>query len=88
MKQRQVVAAAFLSVLTSTGWAWEAGWTSLTGKQALTSLMSGLKVERTLPNGEISRGEYRADGTGTLYSWGEALAVGGWRLARGRCTCI
>jgi hypothetical protein len=35
--------------------------------------MSGRIVERKLPNGEMSRGEYHADGTGTLYSWGAQI---------------
>ena len=35
--------------------------------------MSGTKAERELPNGEISRGEYNPDGTGTIYSWGAAI---------------
>jgi len=32
--------------------------------------MSGLKAERTLAGGEISRGEYFPDGTGVLSAWG------------------
>lgn len=48
-------------------------WIPVTGADNLKNLISGLKAERTLPNGEISRGEYRADGTGTLFSWGAAI---------------
>lgn len=46
-------------------------WAAVTGAAKLTMFMSDLKAERVLPNGEISRGEYRVDGTGTLYSWGQ-----------------
>lgn len=49
--------------------------------------MSGLKVERTLPNREISRGEYRPDGTGTVYSWGEAFPRT-WRIEGEDQLCI
>ena len=48
-------------------------WIPVTGADNLKNLISGLKAERTLPNGEISRGEYRADGTGTLFSWGAEI---------------
>ena len=48
-------------------------WQPVTGAETLRKFISDLTVERELPNGEISRGEYRADGTGTLYSWGAAL---------------
>ena len=88
MKQPvKVLTAAVLSMLTSTTWASEAAWSSLKGKEALTAFISGLKVERTLPNGEISRGEYRADGTGTLFSWGEAFDRT-WRIEGEDRLCI
>lgn len=48
-------------------------WHPVTGAETLRNFISDLTVERELPNGEISRGEYRADGTGTLYTWGTAL---------------
>ena len=43
-------------------------WQPLTGETSLRNFMSGLKAERTLPNGEVSRGEYNSDGTGTLFA--------------------
>jgi hypothetical protein len=48
-------------------------WLPVTGADKLRDFMSGSKAERKLPNGEISRGEYHSDGTGTLYSWGAAI---------------
>ena len=48
-------------------------WRPVTGAQALREFMSGLTAERELENGDISRAEYHADGTGTLYSWGAAI---------------
>jgi hypothetical protein len=50
-----------------------AEWEPVTGTDSLQNLMSGTKAERELPNGEISRGEYNPDGTGTIYSWGAAI---------------
>jgi hypothetical protein len=48
-------------------------WQPVTGAANLRNFMSGLKAERTLPNGEVSRGEYNPDGTGTLFAWGAAI---------------
>ncbi len=48
-------------------------WLPVTGAETLKNYMSGMKAERTLPNGEISRGEYFPDGTGTLYAWGAQI---------------
>jgi len=79
--------AAFLSVFALPGWASGDEWAAVRGKQTLTEFMSGLKVERTLPNGEISRGEYCPDGTGTLYSWGEAFPRS-WRIEGEDQLCI
>ena len=49
-------------------------WQPVTGAANLRNFMNGLKVERTLPNGEVSRGEYFPDGTGTLYAWGAQIS--------------
>ena len=38
-------------------------WIPVSGAETLKEFMSGLKAERTLAGGEISRGEYKADGT-------------------------
>ncbi len=48
-------------------------WLPVTGAETLKNYMSGMKAERTLPNGEISRGEYFPDGTGMLYAWGAQI---------------
>ncbi len=48
-------------------------WIPVTGKDALSNYMSGMQAQRTLPNGNLSRGEYNADGTGTLFAWGAAI---------------
>jgi hypothetical protein len=60
-------------VMAAVSTAQSAEWESVTGTDSLRNLMSGTKAERVLPNGEISRGEYNPDGTGTLYSWGAAI---------------
>jgi hypothetical protein len=48
-------------------------WIPVTGAKALKDYMSSLKAERRLPDGDISRGEYFPDGTGTLYAWGAQI---------------
>ena len=81
------LSATVLSMFALPGWASDDEWSAVVGKRTLTEFMSGLRVERTLPNGEISRGEYRADGTGTLYSWGEAFSRT-WRIQGEEKLCI
>ena len=49
------LSAAVLSIFALPGWASGDDWSAVTGKRTLTEFMSGLRVERTLPNGEISR---------------------------------
>ena len=39
-------------------------WVAFTGADTLREFMSGLRIERELANGELSIGEYHADGTG------------------------
>ncbi len=48
-------------------------WVPVVGADALRELMSGLTAERELRDGETSRGEYFADGTGTLHAWGASV---------------
>ena len=57
-------------VLISTAIAQSAEWQPVTGEETLRNFMSDTKMEWEEPGGDKSRGEYRADGTGTLYSWG------------------
>ena len=74
MRRLLTIMTLVLFVLSLTALAQSAEWQPVTGKQNLRNFMSGLKAERTLPNGEISRGEYNPDGTGMLYSWGAAIS--------------
>ena len=73
MRRLLTTVAVVSYVLSLTALAQSAEWQPVTGNQDLRNFMSGLKAERTLPNGEVSRGEYNPDGTGTLYSWGAAI---------------
>ena len=57
-------------VLISTAIAQSAEWQPVTGEENLRNFMSGKTLEWEEPGGARSRGEYRPDGTGTLYSWG------------------
>ena len=61
----------FALLLTGTiAHTWANEWIPITGAETLQEFMSDLKVERTLAGGEISRGEYYADGAGILSAWG------------------
>ena len=58
-------------LLVTSGATWAEGeWTLVQGAESLRNFMSGLKAERSLPNGEVARAEYQADGTGGLHEWG------------------
>ncbi len=69
----QTIAVIIISVLIGATTIHGNEWEPVTGAEALNNFMSGMKAERTLPNGTLSRGEYFSDGTGTLYSWGAAI---------------
>ena len=62
-----------LTAMVQSVLAQSAAWLPVTGEGNLRNFMSGIKAERTLPNGEVSRGEYNPDGTGTLYAWGTTI---------------
>jgi hypothetical protein len=62
-------------------------WIPVTGAETLKEFMSGIKVERTLAGGEISRGEYFSDGTGTLFSW-SAQIPRTWEVKGDNQICI
>ena len=60
-----------LLVLITSGLAQGSEWQPLTGAENLRKFMSDIQVEWAEPDGSGSRGVYQADGTGTLYAWGE-----------------
>ena len=62
-------------------------WIPVTGAETLQKFMGSMKAERKLPNGEISRGEYRPDGTGTLHAWGASIPRF-WEVKEGNRICI
>ncbi len=62
-------------------------WVPVTGAGNLSRFMSGLTVERELPSGELSTGEYHADGTGILTSWGVSYPRT-WRIEGDGQICI
>lgn len=59
-----------LSILSHMANAQDSEWVSVTGEETLRNFISGQTIERRLAGGETSRAEYKADGTGILYSWG------------------
>jgi hypothetical protein len=73
MRRILTITAGMLLVMAAISTAQSAEWEPVTGADNLREFMSGRTAERKLPNGEMSRGEYHADGTGTLYSWGAAI---------------
>jgi hypothetical protein len=79
-------AAACIALAMPTS-AQEEKWEPVTGAETLTAFMSGLEAERKLPGGGVSRGEYSADGTGVLHSWGE-LFPRTWRIEDDSRICI
>jgi hypothetical protein len=73
MRYVQAVVLSALLFASTSAMAQGNKWVPVTGADNLREYMSGLTAERELARGEMSRGEYRADGTGTLYSWGAAI---------------
>ena len=69
--QTVMLSTLFVLILSPTLQANE--WIPVTGKETLSKYMSGMKAQRTLPNGSLSRGEYNPDGTGTLFAWGASI---------------
>jgi hypothetical protein len=74
LKPLYSIALSSILVLSAVSAAQGNEWTPVTGSDALQNYMSGMKAERTLPSGEVSRGEYKADGSGTLTAWGADIA--------------
>lgn len=70
---RRIIPFCLLLLLGPPVVAQDGQWLPVTGVDTLRDFISGLTAERTLPNGEVSRGEYFADGTGTLFAWGAAV---------------
>jgi hypothetical protein len=81
-KRFQAIVLSGLFVLSTAALAQSSEWVPITGAETLRKFMSGTKVERKLPSGDMSRGEYHPDGTGTLYSWGASIP----RTGRSRAT--
>ncbi len=73
MTRFQILASCLTFAFSISTSAQGGDWQPVTGAEKLREFMSGTTAERMMPNGEISRGEYRADGTGTLYSWGASI---------------
>ncbi|MCP3997376.1 MAG: hypothetical protein GY722_20310, partial [bacterium] len=69
---KALLAAALLG-LCGPAMAQDVEWTPVTAADTLREFMSGLKAERELRSGEVSRAEYSADGTGTLHAWGASV---------------
>jgi hypothetical protein len=69
----QAIELSSLLVLSAIAVAQGNEWIPVTRTEALQNYMSGMKAERKLTSGNMSRGEYHSDGTGTLYSWGASI---------------
>ncbi len=70
MKQLQTAIVGFLFILSIPAMAQGNDWEPVTGEDNLRQFVSGKTFEREFSNGEISRGEYHADGTGVVYEYG------------------
>lgn len=64
---------SFLIITSTSASAQSENWEAIEGAETLQNFISGLQAEATLPNGEVSSARYRADGTGTLTSWGATV---------------
>jgi hypothetical protein len=86
-KRFQAIVLSGLFVLSTAALAQGSEWVPITGAETLRKFMSGTKVERKLPSGDLSRGEYHPDGTGTLYSWGASIPRT-WEVKGDEQVCI
>ncbi len=82
-----VMTTTFL-FLSTTLLAQSAEWHPVTGEGNLRNFMSGKTLEWEEPSGDKSRGEYRPDGTGILYSWGGAEIPRTWEIKGENQVCI
>ncbi len=69
-----IILAASIGMLSPPAQAQSDRWLQITGADTLREKISGLKAERMLKGGEISRGEYFADGTGVVHEYGASFA--------------
>jgi len=76
-----------LLMLSAPAFAQSNDWVPVTGADNLSTFMSGLTIEQKLPSGELSTGEYHADGTGILISWGVSYPRT-WRIEGDDQVCI
>ena len=81
------VILACLFILGTTTLAIANEWIPVTDAETLKKFIGSMKAERKLPNGEISRGEYHPDGTGTLHAWGASIPRL-WEVKEGNQLCI
>ncbi len=87
MRGLQIMILGGLLVMFNAVMAQSSEWVPITGAETLRKFMSGTKVERKLPSGDMSRGEYHPDGTGTLYSWGASISRT-WEVKGDEQVCI
>lgn len=66
-------ALVFVASMICTAASAEDEWMPLTGAATLREFMGGLTAERTLPSGDVIRGEYGVDGTGVLHVLGASI---------------
>jgi len=81
-----MISILFLFSLSSI--AQSAEWQPVTGEENLRNFLSGTTLEWEEPGGDNSRGEYRADGTGTLFSWGGAEIPRTWEVKGDDQLCV
>ena len=87
--QRFVLFCCFLLLICfpQLGIAEKSEWKSLNSKEEVSSFVSGLIVERVDEHGQTLRGEYRADGTGTVFSFGAPIERT-WKVSEANELCI
>jgi hypothetical protein len=73
MRRFLTAMAVMLFVLISTSIAQSEEWQPVTGEENLRNFMSGTTLEWEEPGAGKNKGEYRADGTGTLHTFGAPI---------------
>ena len=72
-RNRYVFIVALLLVVSMPAMAQDDEWITVTGADTLSNFMKGRTAVRKLPDGEVTRGEYFADGTGVVREYGASF---------------
>jgi len=69
-----IVVLVLLLAVSMPAMAQDDEWVHVTGADTLRNFMKGRTAVRKLPDGEVTRGEYFADGTGVVREYGASFS--------------